>query len=305
MFVFKAGVVGDQQLAAAIEAAGVPVVVDMDQFGDVDFVIVANASQDEFAELDACTPGHAVLASASSRVSVTELGEVTVRPDKVVGFHFAGARLVEVAEGDETSPETLQAAMVFAQALRRTPIRCGECPGLVVDRLKGEEDLAEAYGERFLAPDGDPALRAFVEACLIVEEGISSVREVDLAAVLGAGLKPGPFAWADAQGLDSVLLSLEEPPLLLQRLVAQGRLGVGSGQGFYPYPAVEAGYEDAPVKLDMRGDVAVVWLANPPANSLSPATVDALEAAWRDLVARGARAMVLASANPALFCAGA
>jgi enoyl-CoA hydratase/3-hydroxyacyl-CoA dehydrogenase len=245
-----------------------------------------------------------VLASASSRLSVTELGEATLRPDKVVGFHFAGTRLVEVAEGDDTSPETVQAAMVFAQALRRTPIRCGECPGFVVGRLKGDEDLVEAYGDRFLAA-GDPALRAFVEACLIVEEGVCSVREVDLAAVLGAGLKPGPFAWADAQGLDAVLASLEEPPLLLERMVACGRLGVASGQGFYPYPAVEPGYEDAPVQLDVRGEIAVVWLANPPANSLAPAVVSGLRRAWDDLVARGCRAMILASANPALFCAGA
>ena len=59
------------------------------------------------------------------------------------------------------------------------------------------------------------------------------------------------------------------------------------------------------MKLDMRGEVAVVWLANPPANSLAPAVVAGLGEAWRDLVGRGARAMVLASANPALFCAGA
>jgi enoyl-CoA hydratase/3-hydroxyacyl-CoA dehydrogenase len=302
MFVFKAGVVGDEEIAAAIEAAGIPVAVDMDAFGDVDFVIAAEGA--DFAVLDACTPGHAVLASSSTQLSITELGELTLRPDKVIGFHFAGARLVEVVESDDTSPETVQAAMTFAQALRRTPIRCGECPGFVVERLlgavNGSPELAEAYGERFDAA-GDP----FVEACLILEEGISSMREIDLAAALGAGIKPGPFAQADAQGLDAVLAALEEPPLILRRLFAQGRLGRASGQGFYPYPAVEDGYADAPVKLDVRGDVAVVWLDNPPANSLSPAVIEGLRRAWDDVVARGCRAMVLASANPALFCAGA
>jgi enoyl-CoA hydratase/carnithine racemase len=307
MFVFKAGVVGG-------EVPGVPS-VSLDECGDLDFVIAAVEDFEEahevFAALDAGTPGHAVLALASSRLSVSEVAEVTLRPEKVVGFHFAGKRLVEVAEGDETSPETVQAAMVFAQSLRRTPIRCGECPGFVVDRVLLAEDLAEAYGDRFLAA-GDVALKRFVEACLVLEEGVSGVREIDLALALGGEIKPGPFAWADARGLDAVMSELEatgsellEPPVVLRRLVASGRLGVAAGQGFYAYPQPETGYEDSPVKLDMRGQVAVVWLANPPANSLGPDVVRGLGEAWRDLVARGARAMVLASANPALFCAGA
>jgi enoyl-CoA hydratase/carnithine racemase len=133
--------------------------------------------------------------------------------------------------------------------------------------------------------------------------------------MLGTGMVPGPFARADFRGLDDVLAALEkaesewgehfEPPLILRRLVAQGRLGAKAGQGFYPYPQVEPGYETAVVKLDMRGDVAVVWLDNPPANSLAPEVIAALRAAWEDLVGRGARAMVLASPNPTLFCAGA
>ena len=90
----------------------------------------------------------------------------------------------------------------------------------------------------------------------------------------------------------------------MRRLVAQGRLGAKSGQGFYPYPQPEDGYEQAPVKLDLRGDVAVVWLDNPPANSLSPDVIEALERAWGD-VEGSARAMIVASPNPALFCAGA
>jgi enoyl-CoA hydratase/carnithine racemase len=156
-------------------------------------------------------------------------------------------------------------------------------------------------------------LKAFVEACLVVEEGIAGVREVDLGLKLGAGLMP--FADADRQGLDEVLVALEraamergehfEPPLILRRLAAQGRLGVKSGQGFYPYPQVEPGYESAPVKLDLHdGEVAVVWLDNPPANSLSPEVIEGLARAWEDIQGQ-VRAMVLASPNPALFCAGA
>jgi len=93
-----------------------------------------------------------------------------------------------------------------------------------------------------------------------------------------------------------------EPPVVLRRLVAQGRLGAANGQGFYPYPGVRG---EGPVLLEQRDGVAIVWLANPPANSLGPATVDGLEAAWKQVASSGVRAMVLASANPGLFCAGA
>jgi enoyl-CoA hydratase/3-hydroxyacyl-CoA dehydrogenase len=158
-------------------------------------------------------------------------------------------------------------------------------------------------------------LKAFVESCLVLEEGIAGVRDIDMGLMLGTGMIPGPFVRADLRGLDEVLAALEtaceewgehfEPPLILRRLVAQGRLGAKSGQGFYPYPQVEAGYEAAPVKLDTRGSTAIVWLDNPPANSLASAVVEGLARAWEDLVERGARAMILASPNPTLFCAGA
>jgi enoyl-CoA hydratase/carnithine racemase len=160
-------------------------------------------------------------------------------------------------------------------------------------------------------------LKAIVEACLVVEEGIAGVRDVDLGMMMGTGMVPGPFARADFRGLDEVLAALEratedwgsafEPPLLLRRLVAQGRLGAKSGQGFYPYPEPDAGYEQAPVKLDTRGELAILWLDNPPANSLAPQVIEALQAAWDEIAqpASGVRAMIVASPNPALFCAGA
>jgi enoyl-CoA hydratase/carnithine racemase len=159
-------------------------------------------------------------------------------------------------------------------------------------------------------------LKALVEACLVVEEGIAGVRDIDLGMMMGTGMVPGPFARADFRGLDEVLAALEraedewgegfDPPLILRRLVAQGRLGAKSGQGFYPYPQPDAGFEGAPVKLDTRGEVAVLWLDNPPANSLSPPVIEALEAAWQAVEAADeVKAMVLASPNPALFCAGA
>jgi enoyl-CoA hydratase / 3-hydroxyacyl-CoA dehydrogenase len=174
--------------------------------------------------------------------------------------------------------------------------------------------LRDAYGDRFqLARNaGDDTvderaeLKAFVEACLILEEGIAGVRDIDLAT-------GRVFAKADARGLDDLLEALLraesrwgehfEPPLILRRLVAQGRTGVAAGQGFYPYPRPDASF--GPVALELRSDIAVVWIDNPPANSLGPETIEGLAAAWDEVLARGARAMVLASANPALFCAGA
>jgi enoyl-CoA hydratase/carnithine racemase len=160
------------------------------------------------------------------------------------------------------------------------------------------------------------ALKAFIEACLVLEEGIAGVREIDLGLMLGTGMVPGPFARADQRGLDDVLQALEqatadwgehfEPPAILRRLVAQGRLGAKSGQGFYPYPQPDEGFETATVKLDSRGEIAILWLDNPPANSLAPQVVDDFHRAWEAIeAAGGVRAMILTSPNPALFCAGA
>jgi enoyl-CoA hydratase/carnithine racemase len=158
-------------------------------------------------------------------------------------------------------------------------------------------------------------LKALVEACLVLEEGIAGVRDIDLGLMMGTGMVPGPFARADFRGLDDILAALEkaedewgegfEPPLVLRRLVAQGRLGAKSGQGFYPYPQPDEGYENAPVKLDTRGETAILWLDNPPANSLAPHVIEALDKAWRSIEGGGVKAMILASPNPALFCAGA
>ena len=95
------------------------------------------------------------------------------------------------------------------------------------------------------------ALKAFVEACLVLEEGVAGVRDIDLGMMMGTGMIPGPFARADLRGLDDVLAALEqaeqewgehfEPPVILRRLVAQGRLGAKAGQGFFPYPHPDPG----------------------------------------------------------------
>src|SRR3989440_9842315 len=159
-------------------------------------------------------------------------------------------------------------------------------------------------------------LKALVESCLVLEEGIASMKDIDLGMMAGAGIIPPPFARADQIGLDEVLAKLEracaewgenfEPPEILRRLVAQGRLGVKSGQGFFPYARPDAGWDESPVKLETRDQIAIARLDRPPANSISPEVVQAIQKVWDAVNASGhVRALVFASANPMLFCAGA
>src|SRR3954453_12713799 len=390
-----------------------------DGFGDVDLVIEAvpekmELKQAVFAELDAVTPGHAVLATNTSSLSITELGEATLRPEKVVGFHYfypaSVMPLIEIVEGDDTSQETMQEAITFAQAIKKQPITCADVPGFVVNRIlnagigevwreqeeKGlsikkidegigaanvvpmgpyflinllgldtvyhvAEHLHESYGERFYLPKGmgnlvqagklgaktggegfydsegnanldgeaDPdidelvellTLKTFVEACLVLEEGVATHRDIDFGMMAGAGLDPRrgllpPFMKADTEGLDTILERLESaqsehgerfaPPTLLRRLVAQGRLGTKTGQGFYAYPQPDDEQPGEVVKLETRGDVAIAWLANGVVNSIAPGVVGDLRAVWERAKDTGARAFVVASANPLVFSAGA
>jgi enoyl-CoA hydratase/3-hydroxyacyl-CoA dehydrogenase len=389
------------------------------EFGDVDFVIEAvpekmAIKQAVFRELDAATPGHAILASNTSSLSITEIGEATLRPDKVVGFHFfypaSVMPLVEIIVGEDTAPETAGASYNFAQAIKKQPIVCGEVPGFVVNRilmatigeiwraqedqdlsLKGideaiaaanvapmgpffltdllgldtvlhvAEHLNESYGETFYVhqglkqlvadgklgaksggegffkdgeqnvpgdagPDAEELValftsRALIEACQLVEEGVCSVRDIDLGMMAGAGLDPRrgllpPFWKADVEGLDTVLERMEQlqerhgerfaPPITLKRLVAQGRLGLKSGQGFYPYPQPDEGEQPETVKLETRGDVAIAWLANAPMNAVSPDVIRDLKTVWERVKASGdVGAMVIASSIPVVFSAGA
>ena len=201
--------------------------------GDVEFVIEAVPEQMElkqtvFSELDQATPGHAILASNTSSLPITEVAQVTSRPDKVVGFHFffpaSVMRLIEVIEGEDTSPETLQAATNFAMTIRKSPIRCGEAPGFVVNRILNSA-LSEVW--RFQADTG------------------AEFNEIDEAMTESKVAPMGPFYLCDLVGLDTVLRVAEqlqdaygdryyvhEP---LRELTAQGNLGAKTGKGFYEH----------------------------------------------------------------------
>ena len=202
-------------------------------FGDVDFVIEAvpermQIKQNVFSELDEVTPGHAILSSNTSCLSITEMGEATSRPDKVVGFHFfypaSVMRLIEVIEGEDTAPETVQVAMSFAQRIRKMPIRCGEAPGFVVNRI-----LNSSVSE----------LWRFQE-----ETGID-VREIDKIVGESRAAPMGPFFLTDLLGLDTVLHVAEHlresygdrffVHRQMQELVAAGDLGAKTGKGFYEH----------------------------------------------------------------------
>ena len=157
-------------------------------------------------------------------------------------------------------------------------------------------------------------LKTLVESCLVLEEGVASAKDIEIGMMMGAGILPGPFSRADEAGLDSILERLEhaqrdwgdafEPPTILRRLVAQGRLGKTAGQGFFPYPRPDPGDQRETVLLETRGNVAIAWLNRPPANPLSPQAMRDLGAVWEQVEGR-VRALVIASSNIFTFSAGA
>jgi 3-hydroxyacyl-CoA dehydrogenase len=206
---------------------------DYDAFGDVDFVVEAvpekmEIKQSVFAELDVVTPGHAILSSNTSSLAISEMAEATGRPHKVVGFHFfypaSVMRLIEVVEGEETSEETLQATSNFAQAIRKTAIRCGEGPGFVVNRILNSS-VSEVWR-------------------MTEEEGLD-VKDVDKVIQESGTVPMGPFFLTDLLGLDTVLHVAEHlqesygdrfyVSPKMKELVDAGNLGQKTGKGFYEH----------------------------------------------------------------------
>jgi 3-hydroxyacyl-CoA dehydrogenase len=202
-------------------------------FGDVDFVVEAvpermQIKQAVFAELDAVTPGHAILASNTSSLSISEMGEATSRPEKVVGFHYfypaSIMRLIEVVVGEDTSPDTVTAAQNFAQQIRKQPVTCAEAPGFVVNRI-----LNSAVSEIWRVQE---------------EEGLD-IKEIDKVVQESKAAPMGPFFLTDLLGLDTVLHVAEHlhesygdrffVHKQMRELVDAGNLGQKTGKGFYEH----------------------------------------------------------------------
>jgi 3-hydroxybutyryl-CoA dehydrogenase len=187
-----------------------------------------------FQQLDQLCDKNVILASDTSSLSVSSIASKTRIPERVVGMHFfvppQVMPLVEIISGIMTSKETVSKIEELSKNLGKVTILSGDRPGFVVARL---------------------SLRLFVEASSIVEQGVASVKDVDLGVKKGLGFPMGPFELTDLIGLDTRLEILEsifdatgdldwKPPLLLRQLVESGFLGdpsikKGSKGGFYDY----------------------------------------------------------------------
>jgi 3-hydroxybutyryl-CoA dehydrogenase len=183
-----------------------------------------------FAELDAAAPPGAILATNTSSLSVSRIAEATERPDRVIGLHFFNPvhimKLLEVVRGDATTEATVDAALDFARRIGKEPIVVTDTPGFASSRL---------------------GVVLGLEAMRMVEQGVASAEDIDRAMELGYNHPMGPLRLSDLVGID-VRLGIAEylhaelggeqyrPPEIMRRMVAEGRLGRKSGEGFYTWP---------------------------------------------------------------------
>ena len=201
---------------------------------DVDLVIEAAPEdyaikKDLFEQLSRVTRPETILASNTSSISLTQLGAVTTKPDKVIGMHFMNPpvvmQLVEIVRGLVTADETLKTVDDLAKQMGKTTILAKDYAGFIVNRI---------------------LLPMINEAIYALYEGVGGVEDIDQGMKLGTNQPMGPLALADLIGLDTCLAVLERlhhglgddkyrPCPLLRNYVAAGYLGRKAGQGFYGY----------------------------------------------------------------------
>lgn len=182
-----------------------------------------------FKQLDDIAPAHAILASNTSSLPITEIASATNRPEQVIGMHFMNPvpvmKLVEIIRGLQTSNETYQAIEDMTHKLSKTPVEVNDFPGFVSNRI--------------LMP-------MINEAIYTLYEGVASVEDIDTVMKLGMNHPMGPLQLADFIGLDTCLYIMEvlhegfgdskyRPCPLLRKYVKAGWLGKKSGHGFYQY----------------------------------------------------------------------
>jgi enoyl-CoA hydratase/3-hydroxyacyl-CoA dehydrogenase len=201
--------------------------------GNVDLVIEAvyedmRVKKDLFKRMDAASDQRTLLASNTSSLSITELGRVTGRPEKVVGMHYfspvPAMKLLEIVIGEQTGEDTIRAAMAVGEKQGKTTVKAKDSPGFIVNRIRAK------LGR---------------ECILTYERGIATLREIDAALKEVYGVPMGPFELSDFVGLDvslgtSTTLYQElgdcfKPPDTLKRLVEADTLGRKTGSGFYEY----------------------------------------------------------------------
>src|SRR5262245_16650552 len=181
------------------------------------------------AQLDKVCPGRTIFASNTSTLSITEIAAGSGRADRFVGMHFCLPaqlmKLVEMSPGLRTSEETFQTAWDFCKAMGQIPVKTKDNPGFILNY--------------FLIPFNNDAIR-------LVEAGVATPADIDRAIKTGLGYAMGPLELLDLVGLDTHLLvaealyaSTHDPraavPALVKRIIAAGKLGRKTGEGFYKY----------------------------------------------------------------------
>jgi 3-hydroxybutyryl-CoA dehydrogenase len=214
---------------------------------DADLVVEAipenlELKRDLFRELDARAPATALLGSNTSSLSIADIAEVVEKPGRVLGIHFFNPvhlmRLVEIVVAPGTEGEAVERARGFAESLGKRPIVVRDSPGFATSRL---------------------GLTLGLEAMRMMEEGVATAEDIDLAMELGYNHPMGPLKLTDLVGLDVRLAIAEhlarkidatrfDPPGILRRLVHEGKLGRKAGEGFYLWREGVAVPKEIPTK---------------------------------------------------------